>query len=298
MPIAKLRLSRREALEYSAAISRLRQMGVAVGKAGDFSQKTASRLQRNLIVEQIDPEFATIYDLPGIALAIVIPAKLLITGSGILIVRAEMRVPWDPTPLELEDPECHAFFDRVITGLIPCPPKLLNSRLTGKRNLHRGQREGVIVGTGHSSVPPRYEEGASVSIMLSLWDEQGAESSITLHADVNRVYKQRYDHEQAEWRRSHKRIPIFSPEARLLKKGGMEPTGIRWLRELERSPRMTESRVAESEATDGAALDLERRALLDRAMSSLIERAAAMQPQSRAGSPDDQNEKDSFEETK
>jgi hypothetical protein len=127
-----------------------------------------------------------------------------------------------------------------------------------------------------------------------VWDEQDNKLSFTFRASVNRVYKQRYDQEQAEWRRTHKRIPLFSPEARLLKKGGMEPAGIRWLRELKRSPRVTDgNRVAESEATDGAALDLERRALLDRAMSSLIERAAAMHPQSRADLPGDQNEKKS-----
>jgi hypothetical protein len=299
MPTKKLRLSQREARDYRSELLQLRRAGVAVGHVGDFSQKPSSRLQQNLRLRQIDHEFATIYDLPGVALAVVIPTKLLITTSGILIVRAEMRVPWDPTPLELEDPERHAFFDRVITGLIPCPPKLLNTRLTGSQNLHRGQWEGVIVGTSYSSVPVRYDEDAQVPITLSLWDEQDNKLSFTFHASVNRVYKQRYEREQTEWRRTHKRIPLFSPEARLLKKEGMEPAGIRWLRELERSPRMTdESRVAESEATDVAALDLERRALLDQSMSSLIEQAAAMQPQSGADLPDDQNENDSFEETK
>ena len=252
MPIAKLRLSRREALDYQAAVCRLRQMGVAVGKAGDFSQKTASRLQRNLIVEQIDPEFATIYDLPGIALAVVIPAKLLVLGSGVLIVEAEITVPWYPLPLELEQPEHHAFFDRVIAGSIPWPRKLLNRRLTGEQNLYRGQGEGLIVGMGYSSVPLQYGEGAKVPITLSLWDEQDNESSFTFHAQVNRILKQRYEREQAEWRRYHKRIPIFSEETRRLPKEAIESP--QHDGKLEPSPRVTD----ESWLANGGAQQLPR----------------------------------------
>ena len=299
MPIAKSRLNQREASEYSAAVLRLRQMGVAVGKAGVFAQKTASRLQRNLTVEQTDPEFATIYDLPGVALAVVIPAKLLVLGSGVLIVEAEMTVPWHPLPLELEEPEHHAFFDRVIAGLIPCPPKLLYRRLTGKQNLYRGQWEGVIVGMGYSSVPLRYEEGAQAPVTLSLWDERDNKLRFTFHASVNRVFKERYEREQAKWRRSHKRIPLFSEEARRLPKIAIESHLTRLRRSLERWPRVTdESRlanggaqqVAQSEPMEGAEQNLASAELLEQMMSSFIKQAA-MQPQSRAGSPDDQNEK-------
>jgi hypothetical protein len=99
-------------------------------------------------------------------------------------------------PLELEERERYRFFDKILRGMIPSPPTLLNSRLIGKENLYRGQWEGVIIGTGSSSVPARYAEGTNVSITLALWDEWGNESKFTFHAGVDRVHKQRYERER------------------------------------------------------------------------------------------------------
>jgi hypothetical protein len=264
MPVSKPQLSRREARAYQTELLQLQKIGIPVGRAGDFSQAPVSRLQ-GVRLSASDHECAKLYDMPGIDCAVVIPAKLLIPRSGILIESAEMCVPWDPMPLELEERERYRFFDKILRGMIPSPPTLLNSRLIGKENLYRGQWEGVIVGTGSSSVPARYAEGTNVSITLALWDEWGNESKFTFHAGVDRVHKQRYERERAASRTSHKRIPLFSPEANRLQVEGMEPAGIRWLRELEHSARATSEsgkekrsnrEVAERETTPSQAQDL------------------------------------------
>ena len=264
MPVSKPQLSRREARAYQTELLQLQKIGIPVGRAGDFSQARVSRLQ-GVRLSASDHECAKLYDMPGIDCAVVIPAKLLIPRSGILIESAEMCVPWDPMPLELEERERYRFFDKILRGMIPSPPTLLNSRLIGKENLYRGQWEGVIVGTSNSSVPLCYEEHAKVPITLSLWDEQGDVFHTTFHPRVMRVYKERYERELAAYRRSHKRIPIFSPEAEQLRGEDIEPHGTRWLRELESSARLeSESRTDEgsnlefagSETTQSHARDL------------------------------------------
>jgi hypothetical protein len=246
MPVSKPQLSRREARAYQTELLQLQKIGIPVGRAGDFSQAPVSRLQ-GVRLSASDHECAKLYDMPGIDCAVVIPAKLLIPHNGILIQGADLQVPWDPMPLELDEREDYRFFDKITGGLIPFPPLLLNDRLTGKQNLYRGQWEGVIIGTSNGSVPLCYEEHAKVPITLSLWDEQGDVFHATFHPRVMRVYKERYERELATYRRSHKRIPIFSPEAEQLRGDVIEPHGIRWLRELERSARLeSENRRAEA----------------------------------------------------
>ena len=193
MPTKKSRLNRREALEYQATVLRLQQTGVPVGRAGDFPQQASSRLEEYLRIDQIEPEAATIYDLPGVALVVVIPAKLVVHRGGILIAGAELTVPWDPRPLELEEPERHAFFNRVMARLIGNPPQLLVSlRLTGSKSFYRGQWKGVIVGVGYSSVPLEYQENAEVPVTLSLLDERTMSRILHSIANVDRVFKDQY----------------------------------------------------------------------------------------------------------
>jgi len=202
MPRENWKLTQDEARDYRSWHLRLQQMGVAVGSDGGYLSKPASRLAERLRLEQNDP--ATIFDLPGMALAFVLPAGLLVLATGSWIRRSEVVLAWDSPELELSGCEQSPYYDKLISGFIPYPPKLLNPFLTGELPLRRGAVAGVIVAISYTSVPAIYPDHTAVPVELFLYDEWDQELHYTFEASVSRSLKVAYEREQ---RRNHATRP-------------------------------------------------------------------------------------------
>ena len=99
MPRTRSRITTAEAKEYRARLLQLEQRGIATGDARNLSSKPD-----RLILEQIDPEFARVYDLPSGEVVVVVPAKLTVLESGVMIINQLMTTPRDEYVLDLSDP--------------------------------------------------------------------------------------------------------------------------------------------------------------------------------------------------
>jgi hypothetical protein len=205
MPTRRLRLTKAEIQEYHASRLWLKRIGIPLSSAGDLSHGPKA-----FNLYQVDHELAHIHDLPGAGFALALCAKLLVVTGGTLIPRHEMTIPSYPFPLELSDPEASAYYDDVIAGSIPFPPRILNRYLTGELPLRRGLMEGMIIGFGWNSVPPRYRDYTKVPIELCLWDDRENESWFNFEARVDRGLKvARERRERAHRLCGYKRQPIF-----------------------------------------------------------------------------------------
>jgi hypothetical protein len=207
MPTKRLRLNKAESQEHHASLLWLKSIGIPISSVGDLS-----RGPKPLSLYQVDHELAYIRDLPGAGFALALPAELLVITGGTFIMRHEMTIPWYPFPLELSDPEASAHYDDIVGGSIPFPPKILNGYLTGELPLRRGRTEGMIIGFGRNSVPPRYHDYTKVPIELCLWDER-EKFWFNFEARVDRGLKVACERrERAHRRRGYKRQPIFKRE--------------------------------------------------------------------------------------
>ena len=103
------KLTKTEAREHRTHLLRLEQMGIPIGYAEDPSPEPD-----RFTLEQIEHEFARIYELPSGAVAVVAPAKLTVRISGLLFTDHELRLPWDDFPLELSDPEENSYYQELI----------------------------------------------------------------------------------------------------------------------------------------------------------------------------------------
>ncbi len=209
MPTRRRRLTKAEHDEYRTSLFQLREMGVIRGGAGELRQEPRYKL------EQVDPEFARVYDLPAGDVAVVIPAKLTVLKPGVMITESEIFASWDDLALDLTDPEQHDCFDDLIKGL-PYPPTILNDWLVERPVPMRPfQRKGVIIATGWNSLPAKYHEMTRVTMRLYLRDELGKELLFSLSACVDRSLKRAY-----ERRRNYRslaessadRTPLFGSE--------------------------------------------------------------------------------------
>lgn len=218
MPRRKAKLSPAEAQEYRHRCLLLKDVGIPVGCDDDFMH------QPGRLLLEFDPDLATIHDLPGSSVAVVAPVKLRVLASRMQISECQMTLPWYEFSLELREPEQNTFYQDIIKSLIPFPPILVNSRLTGERPLYRGQIEGVFVAFGLTSVPQQYEDMAKLPVRLSLRDERDNEIDFDLEALVSRTVKHVYERRQREQPRSaHYRQPIFEREE-AEDRGPAEPT--------------------------------------------------------------------------
>jgi len=208
MPTKRLRLNKVEIKQYHASLLWLKSIGIRVSGADDLSQPPV-----RLKLWQVDHELGKTQDLPGAGLAVTLYAKLLVLAGGIFITHSELTIPWYPFPLDLSDPEASTYYDDVIAGSIPFPPKILNRYLTGELPLRRGPMEGMIIGFGLDSVPPRCHDYTKVPIELCLWDERENEFWFNFEARVDRGLKIAcIRRERAHRRPGYKRQPIFKPE--------------------------------------------------------------------------------------
>jgi hypothetical protein len=141
-----------------------------------------------------------IYDLPSGAVAVVVPAKLIVPISGILPMACAMMIAWDDFPLELSDPTESTYYQALIDELPYHRTALLNQWLTSKTPLSRRQSEGVIVAEGWTSFPPELHDEALVKVELLLRDERHNEMCFDFEVRVDRNLKHKYERRQRERR--------------------------------------------------------------------------------------------------
>jgi len=196
--------------ECRARLLRLKQLGIPIGSAADPSPEPD-----RLILEQIDHEFARLYELPSGAIAVVVPARMTVLTPGMLIMDRGMTTPWDDCLLELEDPEEWESYKDVIDWLRPLSPKVLNRWLTSGIPLRPRQLEGVILANGWREVPPRCHDETLVKVELLLWDERRNEIRVEFGVRVDRTLLRKYERQLAERRESApltKRRGLFERE--------------------------------------------------------------------------------------
>ncbi len=209
MPLRKWKLSQNEAREYRHRHSQLEKLGVAVGRDSDYAQQPASKLAQGLRMEPIEGEPLTIFDLPGIAVAVVLPIRLLVLSRELWITRTDVLLPWDSPELELSC-EDSPFYDKVTRYCIPFPPRLLNPFFTGEQRLPRVPITGVIVAIGSGvSVPAAHLDHTLVPVKLYLYDELDQELHLTLEASVDRSLKVAHERRLRRNYPRRPREPIF-----------------------------------------------------------------------------------------
>lgn len=215
--------------ECHARLLHLKQLGITIGPAADPSPEPD-----RLILEQIDHEFARLFELPSGAIAVLVPARMTVLSSGILITDLEMTTAFDDWPLDLTHPEeWHAYKD-VIDWSPSLPTKVLNHMLTKGLPLRHCQVEGVIVANGWSVVPPQYHDETLVRAELLLMDERRNEICVEFGVRVDRILMRKYERKLSERRESArltKRRGLFEREQddleqkSALAKKAIEPRG-------------------------------------------------------------------------
>ena len=211
MTTQRSRLSKTEYQEYRARLLRLKQLGTPIGSADDPSPEPD-----RLILEQIQPAFARLYELPSGAAAVVVPARMTVLTSGILITAREMTTGLDDWPLDFSDPNEWPYYQDVIGGLLPYSPAVLNDWLTSGLPLRPRQVEGVIIANGWISVPPECHDETLVTVKLLLWDERSNEICFEFEVRVDRSLKRMYERrqrERSELVRLTKRVGLYEPAA-------------------------------------------------------------------------------------
>jgi hypothetical protein len=116
-----------------------------------------------------------IYELPSGMVAVVVPAKITVLVSGILIIDVAITIPRIDCPLELSDPTENKYYPDLIGQLPYTRPKLLNGWLTSEVPLRPRQEKGVIVAEGWTSAPTGLRDETLEKVELSLRDERSNE---------------------------------------------------------------------------------------------------------------------------
>ncbi len=149
MPTRRSKRNKTEDQEHRARLLWLEEMGIPTGCAGDPAPEP-----NRLTFEQIDHELARVCELPSGAVAVVVPAKMTVLTSGILITDMEVTIPFDGPQLDLSDPEEISYYQDLIAGWYPSPPNILNHWLMSKVPLRVRREEGLIIATGWCFIPP------------------------------------------------------------------------------------------------------------------------------------------------
>ena len=208
MPIR--RVTKTEEQEYRTRLSRLEQLGIAIGPADDPSPEPD-----RLTFEQTWDEFPGIYELPLHEVEVVVPAKMTVLSSGILITDVAMMTPWEDWPLDLWDREESSNYKDVIGRLYYSPPKLLNPYLKRERPLDVRQVEGVIIAHGYVSVPPECHDETPVKVELLVRDERRNELCFDFEVRMDRSLMHKWERRQREqFEHAHwtKRTRLYEPK--------------------------------------------------------------------------------------
>jgi hypothetical protein len=210
MPTQRLCLTQTKDQEYRARLRRLGQLGIRIGRAVD-PRPEPDRIS----IEQTEYELAKLYELPYGEVAVLVPAKLTVLRSGILITEVEVKTPWDDWPLELWASEDSPYYQDVIRSLYHFPPTVLNPWLEPEVPLRPRQTEGVIIAGGHVNVPAECRDEALVKVDLLLRDERRNELcfdfGVQLDRSVMNKYERRRRQRQLELARSTGRGGLFAP---------------------------------------------------------------------------------------
>jgi hypothetical protein len=193
MPRQRLRINTTEDQEYRARLSRIKNMGIPVGRAVD-----PPREPDRLTFEQTESELPSIYELPLNEVAVIVPAKMTILQPGTLITAAAMMPPWEESHLDLWD-DLEAQYYRYLVGMLyHQPPTILNDRLTSGVPLRPRQVEGVIIAHGYGSIPSQYHDESLVTMELLLKDERRDELCFNFEVRVDRSMKRKYERQHQE----------------------------------------------------------------------------------------------------
>ena len=212
MPRTRWQLTNSQEEKYRASVRRLNALGIPTGTLEDLLSKSKTTLR----LRQVDPEFATVYELPNSQIAVACAVELTGLKSGVTVCDCELTLPWN-TPEEidvLQNPKTYKEYDLV-------PPydgpqsRFLNHWLTDKVALRRGQVvEGLVVAIGSTSIPERYVSGMRVNVMFSIKDQFDNEYQLSINVEVDRTPRQKY-----LWRRAQRAVPLskghrdlFAPE--------------------------------------------------------------------------------------
>jgi hypothetical protein len=197
MPKQKLKLPDHE---YRARLGRLKQLGVSIGPTTARSPEPD-----RLIVEQIDREYARLFELPSGAVAVLVLAKMTVLTSGLLVTDLEMILPWDDCMLDLEDPEGSQFHKDVIDSL-PFSAPVLNHQLKSGIALRPCTLDGAILANScWGVVPPQYHDETPLTVKLFLGDERHNEICVDFEVRLDRSLKRNYERKQAR-RREGRRL--------------------------------------------------------------------------------------------
>ena len=144
MPTRRLRLTKRKAQECRARLLRLKEIGIPIRQVCD------SLHERNRITVELAPDdYARIFPFPLSGVAVVLPARITVHTSGIVITDCQIEIGCHYVPLDLSEPESNPFY-RNLVGESSC----LNHWLVDKRPLRPRCEEGVILAHSLGSIPP------------------------------------------------------------------------------------------------------------------------------------------------
>jgi hypothetical protein len=205
MPKQKSSYSNAEYRERRSRLLRLREIGIEIGDADDFPRH-ASRFE----VEQIDPEYAAIFELPLGRAAVIVMARVTVVTSGVLITQTRMTIPWG-SDLAVMDPEACTDARDCLEALRFWPLNSLSKLFAQPHPLLRRREEGLIFAIGQAEIPAECREGTDVNLALMLTDEQGNDSVHEFVTALDRSILRKY---RSKPRSTGKRRPIFeAPEA-------------------------------------------------------------------------------------
>lgn len=210
MPTRSSRLTAPEFQAHRTRLLRLEQMGVVIGCAGDPPTEAA-----RLSLEPTDYELPELCELPGGAIAVVVPVQMTIRISGLLITDSELTTPWDEFPLELREPEGSPYYQDLIGRMYHRPPKVLNRWLSHHVPLRPRQEEGIIFAYGWSDVPPECQDHALVTMRLLLIDQRRNQLRFDFATRVDRGLKRKHERlqrERGDQAPSTKRARLFERE--------------------------------------------------------------------------------------
>lgn len=210
MPTKKVQLSPAKKKENQATCSELEKLGIKANPEDTEEPKVCFKL------EQIDREFARVYDLPHGALAVTLPAKLVVVSS-VMFTDADLIPEWDEWPLDLEEPAEHKHFEEFTRDFPAYKPAILNEFLVNRPvPLRPCQREGLIIATGWSQMPAEYPDEKPVKFDLWLRDARDEEFHVDFVARVDRRLKRMYERQRPDaltlCELRAKRMPLFSQQ--------------------------------------------------------------------------------------
>ena len=188
MPRLKTRLSTAECKAYRDRLLRLRKMRIATGSTIDILSESAP-----LLVEQIEHERGSLYQLPLGEVALIAPARMTVFTSGVVITDAVVTTPWADLSLDLSDAQNFAYDPKecsYLEGLsidsFHLSSKCFSATLTRGVPLRPRKEYGVIFAKGWGSIPAECKDGSQVPMIIILTDHRNNELSFAFDVLIDR----------------------------------------------------------------------------------------------------------------